>query len=409
MSPPVVVEFRVPLASENDSMTHPHFRTTPHPTKQCKPEGCKNRSVTDTEALTTLESHRTDSPSRDPRNTLISMSVHGASSQPQGVADSDVNDPLDTESHATDNEQVTAADTQWLEICAEIRQDNQSVSLIQLESFQDCLERRERAAYNISQAFDHCQQGLETAVTGMIHNVAVPVHDTWQESLETLESDITRTLVSNHERRQQLLLALEASHAAWQMQYSSLVGKVLPQPPQVHPSSDIPDSCTTSCRELENPKAIVKHVDDGDKKEPNWTELAKYQPTRTNLELFLQGRDRWQHAHGRFAQALDEIYADLQSDNERILQTALDTHDSWQKTLDEQQHDIQLQLASNVVRRRELQRALQDSAKHTQGMFASLMARVMSCLPSQSDVSTDKASVNKKRKLECPARRSLTR
>lgn len=73
MSPPVVVEFRVPLARENDSMTHPHFRTTPRPTKQCKPEGCKNRSVTDTEALTTLESHRTDSPSRDPRNTLISM------------------------------------------------------------------------------------------------------------------------------------------------------------------------------------------------------------------------------------------------------------------------------------------------------------------------------------------------
>ena len=55
---------------------------------------------------------------------------------------------------------------------------------------------------------------------------------------------------------------------------------------------------------------------------------------------------------------------------------------SLQSTLDEQQHDLQMYLHSNVERRQVMQDSLEQLAKKSQGIFASLMARVMSCMPS---------------------------
>lgn len=123
---------------------------------------------------------------------------------------------------------------------------------------------------------------------------------------------------------------------------------------------------------------ISNGVDDKDQQggEPEWDELAEFEPTSDNVRCFLEARERFQHAEERLSQALDDIHAGLKAEADAIVQILLDLHNRHESNCLSFEHDIQYHLIQNGKRKAALQKSLEESAKQAQGLFANLLSRL---------------------------------
>ena len=94
------------------------------------------------------------------------------------------------------------------------------------------------------------------------------------------------------------------------------------------------------------------------------------------IHQFLKSRERLQAAEDQFSLAVDEIHGKLTATTQDILQIAIDVHNPLDDALSSEESELQHYLGSNFERREALARAVEESAKQAQGLFARLMARV---------------------------------
>ena len=110
--------------------------------------------------------------------------------------------------------------------------------------------------------------------------------------------------------------------------------------------------------------------------DPDWEQLAVFEPARDRIRCFLSARDKHQAAEERLSGVLDEIHAGLKEDAEAMVQIGADFHSQHDTTRLAIEEDIQYHIMNNHKRRGELEKRLEESAKHAQGLFANLLARV---------------------------------
>jgi hypothetical protein len=235
--------------------------------------------------------------------------------------------------------------------------------------------------------------------------VAVPVYEQLCSTMRTLEHDLIQHFAHNHTQRESLVQSLEDYDTAWQSTYSRLMGRVLDKGSscmEVEPSGN-DNSANESGGKQKNATVKVRgsskvahglngseeknkgvtsnsdHNDDEEEEEePDWEALLQHEQSHESIQLFLEGRDRWQTACQMFSNALDEMHEQLKATNSEILQTVVEAYDViMNEDLEEQQNDIQEHLAANFQRRQFLENALEEAIKQQQGMFAKLMARVV--------------------------------
>ena len=110
--------------------------------------------------------------------------------------------------------------------------------------------------------------------------------------------------------------------------------------------------------------------------EPDWGELAQYEPTRENIRCFLDAREHLQAAAEHLSQSLDDIHAGLKTEVEGIIKIAADLHNQHEADCVPIEDDIQFHLVNNHRRRIDLADRLEESAKQSQGLISRLLAQL---------------------------------
>jgi hypothetical protein len=122
---------------------------------------------------------------------------------------------------------------------------------------------------------------------------------------------------------------------------------------------------------------VVRHVrEDEHGKDPDWDELSEFPPLAENIRCFLTARDRVQAAEEALSLALDDIHEGLKTNAEEMVQIGADFHNQHEANYSALEDDIQFHLMSNHKRGCEYEERVEETKRHMQGMFASLLARV---------------------------------
>lgn len=111
-------------------------------------------------------------------------------------------------------------------------------------------------------------------------------------------------------------------------------------------------------------------------KDPDWEDLLEYEPSRERILSFLDEREKRNHTMKTFGQSLDDIHSGLESEIEAILQISSNLFNQHEKLYLHSENEIEFFVMENYERRGNLQKELEKSAKHAQGLFANLLSRI---------------------------------
>lgn len=110
--------------------------------------------------------------------------------------------------------------------------------------------------------------------------------------------------------------------------------------------------------------------------EPNWDDIAKYEPARDNVQSFLAAREKLRCADESLLHGMDVIHSGLKTDADAIAQVVIDMYNQHENDSTAVEQDIQYHFMSNYQRRDEFEKRLQDSAKQAQGLIDNLLSRL---------------------------------
>lgn len=259
------------------------------------------------------------------------------------------------------------------------------------------MARRSLANERLEEIFTKTEQKLQTLVSSLTSTV-LPLFQAMQARLEHQEEELVQTLLQNHHNRQEMVEHLQQSRHIYHHKFEVCMANILKQPlPTESPKGAILEN-HDDCKDQDtNQDGTDSKEDSQDEENIDWTVLAEFSPE--SVEAFLQGREKWHEAHNRLVQTLETVEQALQDDMQKLLTLMQQAHDIVEEPLDSLQEDVQMHLHHNVLARQEMQVALQESAQQAQGIFASLMARVSSCLPTKRDSPTDDTTTKESAKV----------
>ena len=265
-----------------------------------------------------------------------------------------------------------------------------------LEVLLQGMQRSEAAQEALEKAYVVFQAALDASLEKVLM-VAVPVHSHFYNKIVLAERDLLHHFVSNHTTRQAIFQTLQDHNDQWQRKYEGFFSRILPGQDESNAvlGNYIQDKLATddSSKYLKvdtvtvaNANKDLAHGGGGGEIEgeeddaipdPDWDALLELDPSsRDKVQLFLEGRDRWQTACQRFSTALDEIHEQLKQSHANMLQTIAQAYIRICDDLDKQESDIKTHIVSNFQRRHELEMVLEEAAKQQQNIFTQLMARV---------------------------------
>ena len=117
-------------------------------------------------------------------------------------------------------------------------------------------------------------------------------------------------------------------------------------------------------------KTIFGHEDS------DWEELLEYEPSRDRILSFLDERVKRNHTMRIFGESLDDVHSGLESEVEAILHLASDLYNQHETGCIDSEDEIEYFVMENYQRRGNLQKELEKSAQHAQGLFANLLNRL---------------------------------
>jgi len=209
----------------------------------------------------------------------------------------------------------------------------------------------------------------------MLKDTIAPLHSELQKTTEELESDTVTQMKNNYSTRTKLVDTLEQVQTQWDSACGKLTANVLQEtpPPQ---------------EQVQATQVDVSHAQDHHEEElaedalagedPDWEALAQYEPSRKNIEAFLEARDRATVAEDRFTSELDDVHEGFKMFKEQILQTVIDAFTKINEKLDDEEAEIQWRIMDNFERRQQFMKDIHEHSTRAQGIFSSLLARVAS-------------------------------
>jgi hypothetical protein len=113
-----------------------------------------------------------------------------------------------------------------------------------------------------------------------------------------------------------------------------------------------------------------------EEEEPNWNEIMQHDPARTEVPIFLAGRERKEAASDSYSTALDALHDSVNKSAEALVETVVTLlHDRAQKLVDFEE-ELTRDYVQNDKRRDLMEKRLEENARAAQGMFANLLKRV---------------------------------
>eukprot|EP00986_Skeletonema_menzelii_P000323 scaffold92_cov140-Skeletonema_menzelii.AAC.2 len=155
-------------------------------------------------------------------------------------------------------------------------------------------------------------------------------------------------------------------------------------------------SCLTEPAYQPDPAAESDKADDAEadaeEEDPNWETIMQHEPARTEVPIFLSGRERKEAASDSYSTALDALHDSVNKSAESLVEIVVTLlHARAQKLVDiegELTHDY----IQNDKRREMMEKKLEENARAAQRMLANLLKRVSAA--NQPDEAQKKMRLN---------------
>ena len=283
--------------------------------------------------------------------------------------------------------------TQWTNMVAKIESDPESEANKNLQLFLEHLSARENAQNSIMQVFGEQASMLAEQIAHVADTMTADFYHQHRQAVAELEADILKTMVSNHARRQNIVMSLETAKRVVDATTDSLMAQVLNIP--VEPTTHASDYLTKDASKddgsdnnlsgkkraaMEDAHGLLQDDGNGDM-EPadlDWDAIGElYELAIPNIQAFLDTRAKMQDAEAKFGQAVTELgqtFQDLLGKLEGVVQ---DAYVTINQQLDHTQSDIQECMMSNTERRERYEELIHERAKAAESLFSRLMTRTL--------------------------------
>eukprot|EP00429_Kryptoperidinium_foliaceum_P000160 CAMPEP_0176019388 /NCGR_PEP_ID=MMETSP0120_2-20121206/9364_1 /TAXON_ID=160619 /ORGANISM="Kryptoperidinium foliaceum, Strain CCMP 1326" /LENGTH=358 /DNA_ID=CAMNT_0017352461 /DNA_START=31 /DNA_END=1107 /DNA_ORIENTATION=- len=228
-------------------------------------------------------------------------------------------------------------------------------------------------------ALERILEGMHRAMgEELLADTVGVVYQDQGDRFDRLEGNIMSIVQSNHDRRQQMTLAVDQANEQWERRYKKIRSDILNE----ESKDDVPMMAQKGMESANAQKATVEANEagegaNGETEEPNWEVIAaEYEPARNNVQSFLEHRDALRQAENAFVDALDEVTTDLRANAEAISQVLVDFYDKNEDEFVAMERELQYHLMNNHQRRMDLEQRLMEATKQSQGFFASLLSRL---------------------------------
>lgn len=184
------------------------------------------------------------------------------------------------------------------------------------------------------------------------------------------ETNILELVADNHKRRKRLVESIESNKAEFDSTHQALLALVLQQ-------KLLKNSPESGGRGATSGIGMSDGGCDAELEDLDWDEIfSTFEPSRENLELFLNARTALQTADQRFTDAVTEIEHHLRHCLEQLEIATAGAYDFVADALDAQEDDIRAHMRSNLERREEFQRNVREQALQSQSFFQQLLSSV---------------------------------
>ena len=113
-----------------------------------------------------------------------------------------------------------------------------------------------------------------------------------------------------------------------------------------------------------------------DPQQIDWNSLAKYEPSRGNIEAFVETLDKRRDATGDLEDAYQNIKSDLEKVVEDIVRAVTETHRNVQDGMDDNEENIESLMMTNHKGRCDMLKLLRESEKRARERFNKLRTHV---------------------------------
>jgi hypothetical protein len=110
--------------------------------------------------------------------------------------------------------------------------------------------------------------------------------------------------------------------------------------------------------------------------DPDWDELTKQEPAKTDVPIFLAARDRRDQSDERFAAMLDDFHASFKASTDTLLQIAADIYDMHREKLDFMEGNIKQNMVWNEETRAQMEKTVAETSSTAQSAIAGLLQRL---------------------------------
>lgn len=114
----------------------------------------------------------------------------------------------------------------------------------------------------------------------------------------------------------------------------------------------------------------------GSDDDPDWDELTKQEPAKTDVPIFLAARDRRDQSDERFATMLDDFHASFKASTDTLLQIAADVYDMHREKLDFMEGNVKQTMVWNDEARDRMEQTVAETATTAQGAISALLVRL---------------------------------
>ena len=261
------------------------------------------------------------------------------------------------------------AEPDFEEISEQMRKS--STDIKDLESYEKGSTMRRDAMKRLALEFSQFEKGLESNLENYALQEVVHKYDQICGSNDKQEETIRSCFIQNHVKRTKLHTILQNCDHGWKQCLENMFHRINGHVP-VEDSEAGPLLHATENEGVDDHNGKEEDV----VQEPDWEALKLYEPARSNIECFLEGRHRLQLAQERFCQAYEEIQRSLISINDEATKILVTSIDSLDVPMNQMENQLQYLLADNFVRRQTMEKKIKEAAQMQQGMFQTLMSRV---------------------------------
>jgi hypothetical protein len=110
--------------------------------------------------------------------------------------------------------------------------------------------------------------------------------------------------------------------------------------------------------------------------EPDWGKIMQHEPARTEVPIFLSGRERKEAASDSYSTALDALHDSVNKSAESLVEIVVTLLHARAQKLVDIEGELTQDYVQNDKRRELMEKKLEENARAAQGMFANLLKRV---------------------------------